>query len=419
MNLDGLFIARAGYTSSYTKNGQDYKKFNGEVWGIFKNTYSQYEYENIFSKTKYEYFFSPFCSAGDRSINVPIELTLFIQNNYDKFNESSTELKKIVYKISKGKSVSGSNLKDLLFYMNNEKEISKPNKKTNINVSIYTDLTKKRYKLEPGIARDNDINELITALGQDKNNPILVGERGVGTTTIVDELSYKIQNKKVPNFLKNKKIIELNWANLDAYKKYSGLIEEKVIKLISYIIKNNAILFIDEIHNIYNYEIDDIIKQAINRSNLKVIGTTTVEQYNKYFSNDNFEKLLIDEPDDESLNIIITKMFNDYSLINHITTLNNIDDIIYVLIDFTNKKNRINDTLIKNPNEKICNPYLVIQIIDTIFAHAKANNQNELTIENVIYAVNCCNKIHDNVKEEYINKLNLMNEENFQLKKKN
>jgi len=147
-----------------------------------------------------------------------------------------------------------------------------------------------------------------------------------------------------------------------------------------------------------------MLKQAIDRQGLKVIGTTTSEEYEKYFSNDalkrRFEKVLVDEPNAIILYNIINKVFNDYSSNNNIKLLSNMGNIIDNLIELTDSKHR-------TWNDKVCNPDLVIGIVDKIFADAKVNNQKELTIENIIYGINSCNRVYNSSKEDVINNLNI------------
>ncbi|MBQ2946473.1 MAG: hypothetical protein IJE04_01295 [Bacilli bacterium] len=96
---------------------------------------------------------------------------------------------------------------------------------------------------------------------------------------------------------------------------------------------------------------------------------------------------------------IINKAFNDYSNNNNIKLLDSMDNIIYTLTKLTDTKHR-------TWNDKVCNPDLVISIIDRIFADAKVNNQKQLTIQNIIYGINSCNRIYDSSKEDAINNLN-------------
>ncbi len=397
---DELFIAAVGYTYGSYKNGESYRNFEGSGFGIFKKSqYSSYEYIDIFSKVKYKNFHSSMCSNGDIAVNNPTPLNLFIQKNYDIFKNSSYDLLTNLYKIIEKKLVSERDLKKILFALNNKGELEKQKKTKKTNIKIYTDLYKKKSFLSPCASRDQETKDLITLLAS-KENPILVGDHGVGKTTLVEEIIYKIRINNVPDFLKNQKIIELDIANLISCKEHA---EEKLIELIAYCIKKNIILFIDDIDKLIDLKLDSIITESIKRKNLKVISTTTLEKYNKCFSDSNFTKLYIEEPNSEELNAIIRKRIFDQLTVNNKLMLTAWDDIVDLLIELTKITNRNINTNNKVENEKNANPYLVTQIIDRMFGHAIANNQKQLTIENVIYAINSCDIIIDKAKEKCIN----------------
>lgn len=430
-DADKLFIGFGGHARS-TQKENEVKFWQDEIVIVNQNKYSlDCEYLDIFSNKEYIYFYHRYCIPGDSAIINVKSLSSVIRQVYNKTQDNEL-INKIAKKIIKEKKVSEKDLKSLLLLLNNQNVLENNNQSLNddnsnnnnsdnksnqnINTDYSTILTEKIFKNEPAIGRDNEVNELIITLAQDKKNPILVGPSGTGKTTIVDELAYKIQENKVPDFLKNRKIIEFNLTNLLAGTKYSGTLEEKFKNLINLAIKENAIIFIDEIHTIYgagthnksDYDVAAMIKQAIDRQGLKVIGTTTTEEYDKYFSNDalkrRFEKVLVSEPTDEILYQIINKIFNDYSKNNNIELLNDMNNIICTLIKLTNSKNR-------SWNDKVYNPDLVIGIIDRIFADAKVNDQDKLTIHNIIYGINSCNRVYDSSKEKAISNL-YIDEEN-------
>lgn len=286
-------------------------------------------------------------------------------------------------------------------------------KKENNKYDFYI-LTEKEFNNMPAIGREKEIEEVILSLAQERKTPILVGESGVGKTAIMDQLAYLIQKDKVPKFLKNKEIIEINISEIMAGTEYRGALENKINKIIDYAIKNNVICLINEIHNIYgagstkgdDNDIAGILKVAIDRKGLKVVGTTTNEEYNKYFSKDalkrRFDKIEVKEPDNNVLNIIGKNIINEFSKNNNIG-LNNfneneISEIVHILINLTNKKHR-------NFYDKVNNPDLLISIIDKAFASSKVNEDINLTINNIISAINTCARIYDSAKEEAISNL--------------
>ena len=279
----------------------------------------------------------------------------------------------------------------------------------------YYNLVKKDFKSSPIIGREKELENLIFTLATNKKNPILVGESGVGKTVIVDMLAYNIKNNNVPNFLLNKNIIEISSDEFLSGTKYRGDLEKKFDDAINIIIKNNDILFIDEIHTIYSggneedaINLAALLKQKMDRNNLKVIGTTTQDEYNKYFANDalkrRFNKINVIEPDEINLRKIIFKIFQNYSLNYNISIdriIDKIDEISEILIKITDKKNR-------NILDYTSNPDLVALIIDLSFASARVNNQETLEIKNIIDGLSICDRIYDSIKSKYIDKLSIL-----------
>ena len=210
-NPNELFLAAMGNSHRIVKNGHNYTHFDQEGFGLFKKSkYSSYEYIDIFSNVTYTNFHSSYCSPGDRAVNSPLSLVSFVQKNYDDYKKIDW-LEKIAHKIITSNSVSDSELKELLLVFNGKTVLRKAKK---VNTKIYTDLSKKKYKLEPCFGRGMEISELIFKLPEKLDTPILVGEHGVGKTTIIEGLVCKIQKNVVPDFLRKQKIFELNMANL-------------------------------------------------------------------------------------------------------------------------------------------------------------------------------------------------------------
>lgn len=183
-------------------------------------------------------------------------------------------------------------------------------------------LTKKAEKdlIDPVIGRDKEVFEIMNILGQRrKNNPLLVGDAGVGKTTIAEGLALKIKEGKVPEQLKNFEIYSIEVASLMAGAKYRGDLEERIQKIIKEASENpNVVLFIDEIHQIIgsggsqqnNAEAANILKPALASGAIKVIGATTFKEYREIFQKDaalerRFQKVDVEEPTmEDSLKII-------------------------------------------------------------------------------------------------------------------
>ena len=190
----------------------------------------------------------------------------------------------------------------------------KGKKKLQIDEFGY-DLNKKvlEGKIDPVIERDEEINRLIEILCRKcKNNPLLIGEAGVGKTAVVEELANRIVKGEVPNCLKDKRIISVEMASLVAGTKYRGEFEERMAKLISEIEENKEIIvFIDEIHTIIGaggaegaIDASNILKPALSRGKIRIIGATTIGEYKKTIEKDKafdrrFQKLDISEPDSD------------------------------------------------------------------------------------------------------------------------
>ena len=197
-------------------------------------------------------------------------------------------------------------------------------------LSLYgKDLTRSAEKglLDPVIGRDNEINNLMRVLSRrSKNNPILIGYPGVGKTSIAKLLAQLIVEKKVPDSLKNLKIISLNLGALVSGTKFRGQLEERLSLILNEIKDSDhgIILFIDEIHTIINSDrsttdISNILKPLLTEGNLRCIGTTTPEKFRESIEKDQalnncFQKILVNEPSVELSAKILQGIKKKYEL---------------------------------------------------------------------------------------------------------
>jgi ATP-dependent Clp protease ATP-binding subunit ClpB len=172
----------------------------------------------------------------------------------------------------------------------------------------------KKGKLDPVIGRDEEIRRVLQILSRrTKNNPILVGEPGVGKTAIAEGLAHRIINGDVPENLKSKQIFSLDMGSLIAGAKFKGEFEERLKSVIKEVIsaEGEIILFIDEIHTLVGagggegaMDAANILKPALARGELRAIGATTLNEFQKYFEKDKalerrFQKVMVDEPNAE------------------------------------------------------------------------------------------------------------------------
>ena len=161
-----------------------------------------------------------------------------------------------------------------------------------------TDLTARARmdKIDPVIGRDEEIRRVMQVLcRRTKNNPVLIGEPGVGKTAIVEGLARRIASKDVPDSLKDKRLLSLDMGSLVAGAKFRGEFEERLKAVIQEVSKSDGqiILFIDELHTIVgagasegSMDASNLLKPALSRGELHVIGATTLDEYRKYIEKD-------------------------------------------------------------------------------------------------------------------------------------
>lgn len=277
---------------------------------------------------------------------------------------------KILYKIN-------INLDNIINSLNKEQKYTTPLILNELGINLNNKA--KNNELDKVIGRDLEIERIIEILERkNKNNPILIGEAGVGKTAIVEELARRITLGDVPNTLKNKIIINLNLFNVIAGTKYRGEFEEKLSKIINELESNpNIILFIDEIHTIMGaggaegaIDASNIMKPALARNKIKVIGATTLNEYKSSIEKDKalerrFQKILIKEPNYEETKIILHKIKKNYENYHNVKIPENILDLTIKLSD-----KYITDR--KNPDKSI-------DILDEICACTKINDNSKLT----------------------------------------
>ncbi len=202
--------------------------------------------------------------------------------------------------------------------------------------------------IDPVIGRDDKINRMIEILlRRTKNNPLLIGDAGVGKTALVEELARRIEKGLVPSSLKNKRILSVSMASLVAGTKYRGEFEERINKMIEEVENSkDIILFVDEIHTIVGaggaegaIDASNILKPYLARGKIKLIGATTKTEYAKYLENDKaldrrFQKVYIEESTkDETVNILL----NLKGIYENYHGIEIDDDIIKAIVDLSDR----------------------------------------------------------------------------------
>ncbi len=218
---------------------------------------------------------------------------------------------------------------DLLGGKNSMKKKSKSSGRKTKNLDEYSrDLTEmaRENKLDPVIGRDKEINRVIQVLSRrTKNNPVLIGEPGVGKTAIIEGLAQMIVSENVPELLLNKRVVSLDLSSLVAGSKYRGEFEQRLKAVMTEIIESgDIILFIDEMHTLVGagaaegaIDAANILKPALARGELQAIGATTLDEYRKYIEKDaalerRFQSVLVEENSTEEAVDILKGLRDPY-----------------------------------------------------------------------------------------------------------
>ena len=248
---------------------------------------------------------------------------------------TESELRKAIEELRKGDKVTSQSSEDT--YQALEK------------YAINLNEAARNGKLDPVIGRDEEIRRVLQILSRrTKNNPILIGEPGTGKTAIVEGLAHRILRGDVPENLRNKQVYSLDMGALVAGAKYKGEFEERLKAVINEVKKSdgNIILFIDEIHTLVGagkgegaMDAANILKPALARGELRSIGATTLDEYQKYFEKDKalerrFQVVMVNEPDTLSTISILRGLKERYENHHHVRIK---DDAIIAAVELSNR----------------------------------------------------------------------------------
>tara|TARA_B100000809_G_scaffold110921_2_gene109475 strand:- start:913 stop:3507 length:2595 start_codon:yes stop_codon:yes gene_type:complete len=286
----------------------------------------------------------PKVSGGTLSLSRTANSTLLDANNIaKKMNDEYVSIEHLVLAIFKSKDTVSQQLKDqgvtekglkaAIDEIRNGENVTSQNAEDTYNAlnKFAKNLNKLANdgKLDPVIGRDEEIRRILQILSRrTKNNPMLVGEPGVGKTAIAEGLAHRIIKGDIPENLKDKQIFSLDMGALIAGAKYKGEFEERLKSVVKEVTNSdgNIVLFIDEIHTLVGagggegaMDAANILKPALARGELRAIGATTLDEYQKYFEKDKalerrFQKVIVDEPDTESAISILRGIKDKYEV---------------------------------------------------------------------------------------------------------
>lgn len=243
-----------------------------------------------------------------------------IKDHLAQFNIHATAIEQAIKALRQGKSINDASAEE------NRDALKK----------YTTDLTQlaANGKLDPVIGRDEEIRRIMQILQRrSKNNPVLIGDPGVGKTAIIEGLAQRIFHQETPNSLQNKKLLSLDLAAMLAGAKYRGEFEERLKNVLAEITEaeGNIILFIDELHTLVGagktdgaMDAGNMLKPALARGDLHCIGATTLDEYRQYIEKDaalerRFQKTLVKEPDINSTIAILRGLKEKYELHHRLT----------------------------------------------------------------------------------------------------
>lgn len=278
-------------------------------------------------------------------------------------------------------------------------------------------LTNKTYITDPAIAREDEIKQCILTLLTPEKSALLVGKPGIGKTAIVEGLSYRIQNKMVPNALLDWEIIKINITSLLGTSDIEGQIENRIDLLIKELAtKTKTILFVDETHVLVNKNTTDnsgidfanMFKAGLDRGTIKMIGATTTEEYEAYILRDRaflrrFQKIDVIETNKE--NTVKILMGTYPKLEQQIGVKLNYTDfikekIMAFIVEMTDEYKRVYEVASRYPD--IC-----LTVLANAFTYALYENSDEVKIKHIYKAIHNAKNVYEDVKKKEIERFKI------------
>ncbi|MBR2712181.1 MAG: ATP-dependent Clp protease ATP-binding subunit [Bacilli bacterium] len=292
---------------------------------------------------------------------------------------------------------------------NNEVEKDKdliPQAEISILKNYSEELTSRTYVTNPAIARDEEIKKMILILLSPEKSVVLTGKAGIGKTAIVEGLSYRIQNKEVPNALLNSKIYKINTSALLGTYEHDGVEESKLQLLIEEIKgKKDIILFIDEVHTLVTaakngggVDFLNMLKPGLDRGDIKLIGATTTQEYNEFLLKDKaflrrFEKVEIEEPDGPTTVKILmgtTPKIEKSTGVKFPYSEFVLEEVCKFIVNMTSEYKRIYENNSRYPD-------VSLSLLAKCFTFAKFENSDKVTFKHIYEAIKNTTLVYDDV----------------------
>lgn len=281
-------------------------------------------------------------------------------------------------------------------------------------IETYGDnFTTKEYITNPAIGRDKEIKELILILLTPDKSGILTGKPGIGKTAIVEGLAYQIQKGNVPDALKDFTIVKIDTQALMGMEKETG--DSRVLTLVNELKqKEKYILFIDEIHTLIGardqgaLDFANMFKTGLGRGDVKLIGATTTEEYERYILRDKaflrrFEKVIVEEPTrEQAINILMGTLpkieHQTNAKLGYTTYIH--QRVMTFLVDFTKEYNRVYENQSRYPD-------VALTLLRQAFSNAVFENKNVVMLNHVLHALKNTKAVYPDVKTKEIARFNV------------